>query len=294
MEKILLVDDELNVLEGYTRLFRKHFQIHTAESGTLGLESITAQGPFPVVVSDCRMPMMDGIQFLKRIRNVAPDTVRIMLTGNNDLDTAMEAVNQGEIFRFLTKPCPPETFRMAIEAGIHQYELIRAEKELLEQTLTGSLEALSDVLSLVHPEAFGRAARVKRYVTGLADYLGLSDIWRLEISAALSQIGFVILPNSIAKKVNEGGVLTSDEMQAFHQHPCSGSDILARIPRMKEVSEIILYQEKHFDGSGIPRDSRQGEEIPLGARLLKVAIDFDKLRMQNIPRSEALDRKSVV
>lgn len=290
MEKILLVDDEPHVLSAYQRQFRKRYQIRTAHGGEEALDLLEAHGPFAVVISDCRMPGMDGIQLLGRVRDIAPQTVRMMLTGNADLDTAMDAVNQGEIFRFLTKPCPPESFEKAIAAGIEQYRLIRAEKELLEQTLTGSLKALADVLALVNPEAFGRASRLKRYVKGLAEYLGLPDIWRLEIAASLSQIGCVVLSESLVQKINTGIPLTSEETQAFYQHTCTGADILANIPRMQEIAEIIAYQHKHFDGTGTPHDETRGEAIPLGARLLKVAFDFDTLRMQNLPRSEAYER----
>jgi DNA-binding NtrC family response regulator len=133
LEKILLVDDEPSVLEALQRQFRKQFHIHIALGGEEALTMLRIQGPFAVVVSDCRMPGIDGIQFLALVRKIAPDTVRMMLTGNNDLETAMEAVNQGEIFRFLTKPCPPDTFQKALEAGMKQYQLIRSKKSGLSR-----------------------------------------------------------------------------------------------------------------------------------------------------------------
>ena len=290
MEHILFVDDEANILEGFQRQFRKQFQVHTALGGEQGLKIVMANGPFAVVVSDMGMPGMDGVQFLTKVREMTPNTIRMMLTGTNDLDTAMEAVNQGEIFRFLTKPCSPQTMTLALEAGIKQCQLIRAEKELLEDTLTGCLQALSDVLSMVNPEAFGRASRLTRYVIGLAQQMGVADIWQLEIGVALSQIGCVILPDPIIKKINAGESLTSHETQAYHQHPCTGADILAHIPRMDEVANIIMYQHKHFDGSGTPHNAVSGQDISLGARLLKVALDFDTLRMQDYPRSEAFEQ----
>lgn len=133
LEKILFVDDEPSVLEALQRQFHKQFHIHTALGGAEGISMLRIQGPFAVVVSDCRMPGMDGIQFLALLRKTAPDTVRMMLTGNNDLETAMEAVNRGEIFRFLTKPCPPDTFKAALEAGVKQYQLIRSQKSVLSR-----------------------------------------------------------------------------------------------------------------------------------------------------------------
>ena len=287
MEKILLVDDETNILEGYQRQLRKQFEVHTALGAEQALKTLRAQGPFAVVVADFRMPGMDGNQFLSCVRQFFQDTVRMMLTGTTELDTAMEAVNQGAIFRFLTKPCPPETLANALEAGVKQYHLIMAEKELLEQTLTGSLQALANILSLVNPEAFGRASRLKRYITGLAHQMSLSNIWGLEIAATLSQIGCVILPEALLKKVNAGESLGPHEEHIFNQHPGTGAAILAHIPRMEGIASFIAYQHKHFDGSGTPHDPRKGEDIPLGARLLKVALDFDTLQMQDFSRSQA-------
>src|SRR5829696_4359 len=135
--KILCVDDERNVLEAYQRSLRKEFHIEIATSGAEGLAAVESQGPYAVIVSDMRMPGMDGIRFLAKVKEKAPDSVRIMLTGNADQQTAIEAVNEGNIFRFLTKPCPPETLAKALSAGLQQYWLVVAEKELLEKTLSG-------------------------------------------------------------------------------------------------------------------------------------------------------------
>src|SRR5689334_22713738 len=124
--KILCVDDDPNILQGYKRAFRRDFEIHIAEGGIEGLAMIENEGPFAVVVSDMRMPVMDGIQFLIRVRELAPQSVRMMLTGNADQQTAIDAVNQGNIFRFMTKPCPPDVMATMLNAGIEQYRLITA------------------------------------------------------------------------------------------------------------------------------------------------------------------------
>ncbi len=287
MENILFVDDEENILEGFQRQYRKQFQIHTALGGQQGLKMVMEKGPFAVIVSDMRMPGMDGIQLLAKMHEIAPETVRIMLTGKCDMDTAIEAVNKGEIFRFLTKPCAPENLQLVLAAAVKQYRLIRAEKELLETTLTGSLKALADLLSLVNPEVFGRSSRIKRYVQGLAHQLNLSDVWRLEIAAALSQIGCMMLPHSILNKINQGQPLTPAEACMYKAVPATGASLLGNIPRMKEVSEIIAYQQKYYNGSGIPADSRQGEQIPIGSRLLIVALDFDTLSLQHYSSLQA-------
>ena len=130
-EKILLVDDDSNVLDGYRRSLNKEFLMETAEGGTQALAMAAEKGPYAVVISDMRMPEMDGIQLLSRIKAIAPDTIRVMLTGNADMDTAINAINEGSIFRFLNKPCSREIMARTITAALVQYRLVTAEKQLL-------------------------------------------------------------------------------------------------------------------------------------------------------------------
>jgi PAS domain S-box-containing protein len=132
-EKILLVDDDPAVLDGLRRV-QHGMKIETAVGGECGLEILQTNGPFAVVVSDMRMPLMDGVQFLAKVKAFAPSTVRMMLTGHADLDTAIAAVNEGSIFRFLTKPCSKETFKTAIHDALAQHRSAMAERSLLEKT----------------------------------------------------------------------------------------------------------------------------------------------------------------
>jgi DNA-binding NtrC family response regulator len=136
-EKVLFVDDDQNILASHQRMFRKQFALHTAMGGEEGLGSIAAHGPFAVIVSDMQMPIMNGVKFLTKARKLAPDSVRMILTGYADMQTAIEAVNEGHIFRFLTKPCHPEALAKALTAGIAQYRLLTAEKELTEKGILG-------------------------------------------------------------------------------------------------------------------------------------------------------------
>ncbi|SMC24255.1 Response regulator c-di-GMP phosphodiesterase, RpfG family, contains REC and HD-GYP domains [Desulfacinum hydrothermale DSM 13146] len=287
-EKILFVDDDAHILSSFKRTLRKHCAMDTALGPEEGLRAVQGRGPYALVISDLRMPVMDGIQFLTKVRTISPDTVRMILTGNADLQAAMDAVNQGNIFRFLTKPCPPETLLQAIQAGVHQHRLIRAEKELLEKTLRGAIQVMADVLSLVNPEAFGRASRVRRYARAMGRNLGVDKLWQLETAALLSQIGCVILTEETIQKIIKAQPLTAEEQQLYSMYPSVGADLISKIPRLQEVSEIIAYQEKHFDGSGIPKDDRYGDSIPLGARILKVVLDFDTLESAGLPRASAI------
>ena len=288
-DKILFVDDEPNLLAGIQRQMRKHFAIDTALGGEAGLEAIRSRGPFSVIVSDLRMPGMDGIQFLSRVRKATPDTVRMMLTGNADLHAAIEAVNEGNIFRFMTKPCPPETLAKALLQGIKQYRLIVSERELLEETLRGSIKVLSEVLALLNPEAFGRASRITRCVREIALKMSLPNVWELETAATLSQIGCIVFPESVLQRLFRGEPLAGEELQLYNMHPSVAFDLLAHIPRMERIAEIITFQEKCFDGSGIPHEPRSGADIPQGSRILKAVLDFDILVARGATKDEAFE-----
>ena len=286
-QKILFVDDDANILAAFRRHLRKRFHFDTALGPEEGLKAVVEKGPYAVVVSDLRMPKMDGIEFLSHVKEIAPDTVRMMLTGHADLHNTIEAVNEGNIFRFLTKPCPVDHLSKALQAGIEQYRLIRAEKELLDNTLKGSIKVLTDLLAIANPEAFGRASRIKRWVKDIANYMGIEHTWQFETAALLSHIGFVTIPEETLRKIYDGEDLSGEEIQLFDMHPFIASDLIKNIPRMEGVAEIIAFQEKRFDGSGLPPDKPGGENIPLGARILKVALDFDSLQASGKQENEA-------
>lgn len=286
-DRILCVDDDPNILEGYKRQLRKEFELATAVGPEQGLQMVTEQGPFAVVVSDLQMPGMNGVEFLAHVRSHEPDTVRMLLTGNAELQAAIDAINQGQIFRFLTKPCTSELLGGALKAALAQHHLITAERELLEQTLSGSIGVLCEILGLINPEAFGRSSRITRYVELIAAHLHVSELWSIKTAAMLSQIGCVILPEPVLKKVYRGEVLTGEESQLFNQHPFVAYDLIAKIPRMKRVAEIIKFQDKYYDGYGVPGDTQQGNTIPMEARILKVALDFDALESAGKTKAEA-------
>ncbi len=288
-KKVLFVDDDLNILSAYKRQLHKHFEVETVDSGESALKLISKQELFAVVVADMNMPGMNGVELLSKIRQETPETVRIMLTGQADISTAMDAVNEGHIYRFLTKPCPIETLAKSLTAGVEQFRLVTAEKELLEKTLRGSIKVLTDVLSLVNPTAFGRASRIRRLVSQIANELNLESSWQIEVAAMLSQLGCVIVPENTLEKLYKDLPLTADEKLMFEDHPKIGSELINNIPRLKSVADIIKYQEKNYDGSGIPSDNVNASDIPIGARILKTALDFDLLVMKGKDRANAWD-----
>jgi response regulator RpfG family c-di-GMP phosphodiesterase len=288
-DKILLVDDEPNILAAYARVLRGRFRLETALGSAKGLEMVSVHGPYSVIVSDLRMPGMDGIEFLTRSREKSPDTVRMLLTGNVDVKAAIEAVNQGCIFRFLTKPCLPNDFSNALQAGIDQYRLIFAERELLQNTLNGSIRVLTEILSIVDPESFGKGNTLRDLIHKLARAMEIADTWELELGAMLAQIGHVTIPPSILIKEKTGEQLSEIEEEMIARAPQTGHNLLANIPRLKSVADMVLYQNKHFNGDGFPKNQSAGAQIPIGARLLKVLKDMTLAETDGMTRSNALE-----
>ncbi len=288
-EAILFVDDDLNLLESFQRQFRRKYSVETALGPERGLETVSAKGPFALVVSDLRMPGMNGNQFLAAVRAQCPDTVRVMLTGQADLSDAISAVNQGAIFRFLLKPSSATVLQRVVEAGLEQHRLQVAERQLTQQTLLGCVEVLAEVLSIVEPRAFSRAMRVRATVRRLAEILDVPEAWRFEVAAMLSQIGWITLDPATAAKAALGTELTSEEKTRFDMHPASAARIIEKIPRLETVARIIERQQSSYIGFFKPVREKD-ENVTLGATMLRAAIDYDRLRERNLPDEEILEQ----
>jgi CheY-like chemotaxis protein len=236
---VLMVDDESNVLDGYRRALRGRFQLVTAGSGAeglLALEQASVQGqPFSVIVSDMMMPAMNGAQFLGRAHEIEPEAVQLLLSGQADLDSTIAAVNNGNLFRFLTKPCPAADLERALTAAQEQYRLVRAERELLERTLAGAVAVLTELLSMASPEGFARTERVRNVVEFAAQSLGVED-WRLPLATMLSQIGSVAVPADVLHRAQTGAELDDEETEVYLGHPRTAQLLLQRIPRLEDVA----------------------------------------------------------
>ena len=287
--KVLCVDDDANILAGFQRTLRKRFTLDTALGGREALELMQKNGPYAVVVADMNMPGMNGIEFLRQARRLAPDTVRFMLTGNADQRTAIEAVNQGQIFQFLTKPCSPEMLAQALDNGIRQYRLVTAERELLENTLNGSIKMLTEVLSMADPESFGVGRKLREYVRAFAESWNVEQTWELELAAMLARLGFVTVPPVVLQKYRSGFGLSGPEKDIIQRVPEVGARLLANIPRLEGVARIVRFHQKNFDGTGVPVGATAGEDIPVGARILKVLSDLVDLEQRGMTRFKALE-----
>ncbi len=288
-ENILVVDDDPNLLAAIKRQLRGEYNVVTAEGGTEGLRLISKHNSFAVVISDMRMPEMNGIQFLAKVCKLSPDTTRVMLTGNADLETAMHAVNEGNIFRFLVKPCHKNTISWAINSAVKQYRLVKAERELLEGTLKGSIRVLTDILASVNPVAFSRTSRVQKYVRQIAQHLEVSNIWQYELAALLSQVGCVTLPAETLDKYVSGLELTEDEEKMIREHPAVGQDLLEKIPRLEVVAEMIGQQCKPYKEYSLRGALPKQPEL-LGAIILKATLDFDLFVSRGLPKSQAIEQ----
>jgi response regulator RpfG family c-di-GMP phosphodiesterase len=279
------VDDEPRVLDGLKLHLRRHYLVQTATSGAEGLKIIdNSPQPFAVVLSDMRMPEMNGAVFLREVRQRVPDTVRMLLTGQADFDAAIAAVNEGQLFRFLTKPCPPETLLAAFASAAAQYRLINAERVLLEQTLRGIIKTLTDILSLTNPVAFSRAGRIRRHAVDLAQQLGVPPDWQLEVAAMLSQLSCIILPQDTLDKLYQGEMLNDRDQRMVGRLPAVTEQLLGGIPRLETVLAMLQNQRKpyRFDPQAI-------DPARLGGQILRLASDFDTLISQGYSIQAALD-----
>lgn len=285
--RVLCVDDEPLVLEGLRDTLRRNFDVRVATSGPEGLEILRSEpNAFAVVISDMRMPRMPGADFLRMARLIAPDAVRMLLTGGADLEDAIRAVNGARLFRFLTKPCDSQELMRACAAALGQHRLQTAERVLLEQTLRGSVEALAEALSLSNPAAFGRAGRVKALAGKLARAEGVSNWWEVEVAATLGQIGAVALPATTAEKLYAGAPLTEDEAAMVERVPVLTRRLLSKIPRLEGVLEILDRCGEELGGEAALAEGASG--VPVGARVLRIATDYVELESEGTSGAVAL------
>jgi len=288
LRPILCVDDEPLILEGLERTLGQNFEVIAQ---TKPLDALTLlerrERDFVAIISDMRMPLMDGARFLAKAAEIAPDSTRVLLTGHAELSAAIAAVNTGRIFRFLCKPCAPNELLGAVEAAAEQHRLRNLEKELLEQTLTGSVRLLAEVLMLVSPRMFTRTQRIRAYVVFMAERLARPDVWRFELAACMSMIGCVTLPEDTVVRALSGASLEEHELRAFAEHPLTAHRLLAKIPRFEDIAEMIRLQAELPHTVAPPPRS---PDVALGARLLRVARRVDQLVSEGATEANACAR----
>lgn len=283
--KVLLVDDDNNILLAFKRQLRESYHIETATSGKKALELLATDGQFSVLVSDMKMPEMNGIELFMEVQEQHPDIVRIMLTGDGDQDTAIKAVNQGSIYRFVNKPCSSVELDKILKSAVKEHEIQAAERELLQNTLSGSVKLLTDVLSMVDPASFGMSMSVRNLARQFSSCFGIKNSWDIELAAMLSQIGSVVLPAQVSAKRQTGEKLTQEEQKLLDEIPKTGFKLLSNIPRLERVAEYVLYQNTD-DGVDL---AAEGKKIPKGAKILRILKDLEELTRGGVEQEQALD-----
>ncbi len=265
--RILCVDDEQDLLDGLRLSLRKRFKVTVATSGAEGLELFdeaaqSDDGAFAVVVSDMRMPGMDGARFLTAIMDRSPDTPRILLSGQADLDSTIAAINDARIYRFLTKPCDPETIIATLDEALELARLRESEQVLLGKTVRGAVTMLTEVLGLVSVTAYSRTTRVRGVVGQLCASLRIQTSWDLDVAALLSQIGSVVPEAS-----DEGAAMSGQQSAEI------AANLLQNIPRLEAAAAIVRTQSSPEPQLTVPL--AQATRPALDAELLRLAIAFD-------------------
>jgi FixJ family two-component response regulator len=279
--RVLCLDDESSVLDGLKRFLRAYYDVVTTTDPREALTLLGAEpdNPIAVIVSDMRMPQMTGVQVLQQAETVSPDTTRVLLTGDADIHGAVGAINQGHVFRFLLKPCPQQDLKATVAAAVEQHRLVRVERELLENTLKGSVDALMDTLGMAQPALFSRAGRLRRLVAALCGDLGVANGWQVEMAAQMGEIGAITLPASVVPALEGGTPATDAEAKMLARLPAIADSLLAKIPRLEAVRDIVRHQ--------LPTDRNPvtplPEEAPDGARLLQAVREYDALVWRGMP-----------
>ncbi|MFA7399833.1 MAG: HD domain-containing phosphohydrolase [Sideroxydans sp.] len=313
---ILFVDDEANILSSLKRLFRPHgYTIFTAEGGAQGLE-IMERESIDLVVSDMRMPEMNGAQFLEKVREKWPDTVRILLTGYAEIGATIDAINKGQIYRYVSKPWEDNDITLIVRHALQQKALEREKLRLEELTLkqneelkdlNASLEqkvfarteevrqamsfleiahdklkksfitsvrVFSNLIELRNPGKVGHSKRVAELARTLAQNMGMSaaEVQDTFVAGLLLDIGKIGLPDRLLDRPLHS--LSVDERTEVIKHPVKGQLALMALEQLHSAAKLIRSHRECFDGTGYP-DRLPGLAIPLGARILAVAEDYD-------------------
>lgn len=286
-ESILFVDDDLRIVSTFQRTLHKEYVVETASSPDEAVNAVL-DGRFAVVVSDLNMPGMNGIELLRRVKSLAPQTIGILLTGWADLEAAIDAVNDGHVFRFLRKPCPHNLLRTALDAAIAQNRLLCSEENILRDTLIGAVTLLMDILATSQPETFGHAIRIRLLVRGLVERMNLGHLWEIEAAGILSQIGCASVPPSMLKKYFTGVELLPEEMHQLADHPRIAAELLSQVSRLATVASIVRRQMDSYEVTGGLKP--ESLTVLIGSQILRVAIDFERLTEMGVSSRDAAAR----
>lgn len=285
--RILLVDDSEDILETLRDFLAETYDVDAAGSGAEGLEYLKGSRNYAVVISDLHMPRMNGLEFLRQCELHSPLTTRLLFSGDAGSRMANSALDVSLCFRVLPKTTPLAEFLSIVALAVRHHERAEVEHELLESTLRQSVCLLLDIFSATAPASFEMSLRLQRTVRQFAEAANLPSPWEVEMAAGLARIGAATLPPAVVAKFSSREKLNLAEKTLVEKIPEISARMIEAIPRMKGVAEIVRYQWKHFDGSGVPRDPRAGDAIPRGARILKIFTDRAWLELDGVAKNEA-------
>lgn len=270
-DTVIFVDDEEYIRNSIVRLF-SGIDMHVLSASSAG-EALShfQREEIAVIVSDHQMPGMKGIDLLTKIREIFPDTMKILMTGYADLATAVDAINRGEVFRFITKPWEDDAFIQTVQEAITRYQIVQSLKKKDEATVL----SLAQTIELKDPYTRGHCESVARYALMIADALHFSDERKKELryGSWLHDCGKIGVPESI---LNKNGPLDECEFDIIRKHPRWGADVAVQAHMSENIVDIILHHHERYDGSGYP-SGLQGHAIPHSARIVTIADVFDAL-----------------
>lgn len=282
--KILIVDDEAASLRLLDQIFNSDFNVITASSGEEAILMLE-QHDITLLITAHRIPGMNEIELLRHAADLRPHIVRIILTDHTDVDALVEAINCGQVYKYVTKPWNNDELRLTVERAIDHYETnkVRHELALTNQRLVtrmkkmtrGFLLAITDALEAKDEYTRGHAQRVSGYATAIGRRMELeaATLEQLSLAAFLHDIGKIGTPDSIFLKP---GALTEEERTAMQLHSQCGSRLLREITDMEDAADAVLHHHEHFDGTGYP-DGLRGEQIPLLSRIILVTDAYDAM-----------------
>lgn len=275
--RLLIVDDEEDNLALLYRTLRSKYEVVKAKSAIEALEILKTE-TFDCILSDHKMPIMDGVEFLKRVYDIQPNTMRLLVTAYSDVKILIDAINYAKIYRYIKKPYNPEELLMVVESALETYRLKMENEKLildLKDLFSGTIKAIIEALDAKDSFTLGRSKRVAYYALKMVNKLALSpeEVSRIELAGLLHDIGMIGVAEDILNKTQ---ALTPEEYNQIKLHVAYGVKILEDIKQLSEVIDIIRYHHEYYDGNGYP-NGLKGDEIPLGARIIAIADAFDAM-----------------
>jgi len=276
---ILIVDDEVNNLQLLKRTFRGKYRIITASNGLEGLETLKGNlNDISLIVSDHKMPIMEGTKFLEEANKIAPDVIKILLTGFSDIEIITDAVNKCNLFQYVLKPFNPDELQEAVRNGIDKFDLASSKSLILKdlkELFYKTIKSIAAALDAKDPYTHGHSMRVTLYSIILAKELGIPEaqLDQIEMAGLLHDVGKIAIPQAILCKP---GHLTDDEFAVMKEHPKNSEKLIASIKKLHDVCPGMKHHHEKWDGTGYP-DKLKGEEIPYQARIIALADTYDAM-----------------